>query len=83
MKTRNTIFFKTVILFYNIFLPIGFIFFVPGMLIKLWKRPGWKKTYHERFGMIGSRKAEFKEAAGAGSTQCSGVHGRSWRRAGG
>ena len=35
--------------FYNLVLPLGFIFFVPGLLWKLWRRPGWKKTFGERF----------------------------------
>ena len=35
---------------YNLLLPIGFLFFVPGLLIKYRSRGGWKATYGERFG---------------------------------
>ena len=41
---------KVLLFFYNLVLPLGFIFFVPGLLWKLWRRPGWKKTFGERFG---------------------------------
>lgn len=65
MRKKNSLFFAAAMFFYNLLLPLCFIFFLPGVIFKLWKRPGWKKTYHERFGIIGKRKAEFKAAAGA------------------
>lgn len=40
---------KVLLFFYNLVLPLGFLFFVPGLLWKLWRRPGWKKTFGERF----------------------------------
>ena len=40
---------KVLLFFYNLVLPLGFVFFVPGLLWKLWRRPGWKKTFGERF----------------------------------
>jgi 3-deoxy-D-manno-octulosonic-acid transferase len=53
-------------LIYNILFPIGFIFFIPAMLFKLIRRPGWKKTYAERFAMYSAaRKKELKQAHGA------------------
>ncbi len=45
-------------LIYNGLLPIVFLFFLPPMLWKLWRRPGYKKTYAERFGIFSkSQKA--------------------------
>ena len=35
---------------YNFFLPLGFLFFLPGLIIKYRNRGGWKATYSERFG---------------------------------
>lgn len=35
---------------YNLFLPVGFLFFVPGLLYKYRNRGGWKDTFRERFG---------------------------------
>ena len=40
---------KFLLFLYNLVLPLGFVFFVPGLLWKLWRRPGWKKTFGERF----------------------------------
>lgn len=37
---------------YNLFFPLVLIIFLPGMLWKLWRRPGWKRTYAERFGIF-------------------------------
>ena len=34
---------------YNLFLPIGFLFFVPGLIWKYRNRGGWKGTFRERF----------------------------------
>ncbi len=44
--------------FYNLFLWIGFLFFLPGLIYKLKNRPGYKKTYAERFGRFGSERIE-------------------------
>jgi len=45
--------------FYRIFFPFVFLFFLPGLIWKLIRRSGWKKTYMERFGCFSSeRKAE-------------------------
>ena len=50
---------RIMLFFYNLVLPLGFIFFLPGLLWKLWRRPGWKKTFCERFGIFsGERKKE-------------------------
>ena len=40
------------IFIYNLFMPIAFIFFLPGLIIKLIKRGGHKETYYERFGIF-------------------------------
>ena len=53
---------KILLFFYNLVLPLGFIFFVPGLLWKLWRRPGWKKTFGERFGCYSKeRTAELQK----------------------
>ena len=36
-------------LFYNLFFPLGVLFFLPGLIYKYRNRPGWKSTYGERF----------------------------------
>lgn len=36
--------------FYNLFLPLGFLFYIPGLYIKYRNRGGWKNTFAERFG---------------------------------
>ena len=52
---------KILLFFYNLVLPLGFIFFVPGLLWKLWRRPGWKKTFGERFACYSKeRKVELE-----------------------
>ena len=33
---------------YNLLLPLGFLFFLPGLLYKLRNRGGWKSTFMER-----------------------------------
>ena len=49
---------------YNLFFGIGFLFFVPSLLIKLKTRPGYKKTFLERFGIFSKeRRRELKEFA--------------------
>ncbi len=35
---------------YNLLMPIGFLFYVPGLLLKYRTRSGWKDTFSERFG---------------------------------
>lgn len=44
--------------FYNLFLPIGFLFFVPGLLLKYRNRGGWKDTFGERFGHFTPKRME-------------------------
>ena len=47
--------------FYNLFLPVGFLFFVPGLIYKYRNRGGWKDTFKERFGRFSpERKEELK-----------------------
>ena len=36
--------------FYNLLMPLFFLFFLPGLLLKYRNRGGWKSTYPERFG---------------------------------
>lgn len=43
---------------YNLFFPVGFLFFVPGLLIKYRSRGGWKATYGERFGLFSPERRE-------------------------
>ncbi len=50
---------------YSILFPVVFLFFVPGLLFKLWRRPGWKSTFSERFGLFGKRRAELTAYRGA------------------
>ncbi|MBE6380859.1 MAG: 3-deoxy-D-manno-octulosonic acid transferase [Lentisphaerae bacterium] len=47
---------RILLFFYNLILPLGFIFFLPGLLWKLWRRPGWKKTFSERFGCFSRQR---------------------------
>ncbi|MBO5803068.1 MAG: 3-deoxy-D-manno-octulosonic acid transferase, partial [Lentisphaeria bacterium] len=52
--------------FYRLLFPIAFLFFLPGLIVKLIRRSGWKKTYWERFGLFSSeRKKELKDWQGA------------------
>ena len=50
---------------YNLLLPLGFLFFLPGLIIKYRNRGGWKSTFQERFGIFGDRKEELKKFQGA------------------
>lgn len=51
---------------YRILFPLVFLFFLPGLVVKLIRRPGWKKTYWERFGIFSpSRRRELAEWKGA------------------
>ena len=44
------------IFIYNLLFPLVFIFFLPGLLIKLWRRPGWKRSFGERFAIFSPEK---------------------------
>ena len=57
--------FKLILLIYNIILPVAFIFFLPGLVWKLIFRPGWKRTFGERFGFF-SRQRKIELAAEKG-----------------
>ncbi|OQA80774.1 MAG: 3-deoxy-D-manno-octulosonic acid transferase [Lentisphaerae bacterium ADurb.Bin242] len=43
---------------YRIFFPFAFLFFAPGLVFKLIRRPGRKKNYAERFGIFSRERAE-------------------------
>ncbi|MBQ7209250.1 MAG: 3-deoxy-D-manno-octulosonic acid transferase [Lentisphaeria bacterium] len=43
---------------YNLFLPAGFLFFLPGLLYKYRYRGGWKDTFRERFGRFTPARIE-------------------------
>ena len=47
---------------YNLFFPLGFLFFVPGLYLKYRNRPGWKGTFSERFGHFSSERRRELEA---------------------
>ena len=42
--------------FYNLFFPLVFLFFLPGLVVKLIRRPGRKKNYPERFAIFSREK---------------------------
>lgn len=44
--------------FYNIFFPLAFILFIPGMVYKLIRRPGHKQTYLERFAIFAAERKQ-------------------------
>ncbi|MDD2403525.1 MAG: 3-deoxy-D-manno-octulosonic acid transferase [Victivallaceae bacterium] len=46
------------LIIYNLLFPLVFLFFLPGLLWKLWRRPGWKKTFGERFGSFSKKRFE-------------------------
>lgn len=50
---------------YNLFLPLGFIFYLPELILKYRRRGGWKSTFGERFARYGERKTELKNFRGA------------------
>ena len=53
------------LILYRILFPFVFPFFLPGLIWKLIHRPGWKKTYAERFSRFSrERKKELKEFEG-------------------
>ncbi len=41
---------------YNLFFPLAFLFFLPGLLVKLIRRPGIKRSYPERFSIFSKEK---------------------------
>ncbi len=50
---------------YRLLFPIVFLFFLPGLIWKLIHRPGWKKTYGERFACFSKdRRKELKDFEG-------------------
>lgn len=55
-------------LLYNVFLPLGFVFFVPGLYLKYRNRPGWKESFGERFGRF----------TAARETELAAFHGAIW-----
>ena len=52
-------------LIYNLLLPLVFLFFLPGLLVKFRRRGGWKSTYGERFARFRKRKDELLACRGA------------------
>ena len=53
-------------LLYNLILPVGFLFYLPGLVYKYRNRGGWKSTYSERFGHFSpERRAELAGFRGA------------------
>lgn len=49
-------------LIYNLFMPVGFLFYVPGLYFKYRNRPGWKTTFNERFGCFSPERVRELEA---------------------
>jgi 3-deoxy-D-manno-octulosonic-acid transferase len=47
---------------YNLIFPLAFLFFVPGMIIKLIRRPGYKKTFMERFAFFSLKRKKLLSA---------------------
>ena len=47
---------------YNLLMPIVFLFFLPGLLLKYRNRGGWKSTYGERFGRFSAERLRELEA---------------------
>ena len=45
-------------LIYNLFMPVGFLFYVPGLYLKYRHRPGWKNTFMERFGCFSPERVK-------------------------
>ena len=44
------------LLIYNLIFPLVFLFYLPGLIVKYIRRPGYKKTYAERFGIFGAAR---------------------------
>ena len=54
------------LLIYNLLFPLIFLFYLPGLIVKYIRRPGYKKTYAERFGIFGAaRRRELADWRGA------------------
>ena len=54
------------LLIYNLLFPFAFLFFIPGMIYKLIRRPGSKDTYLERFASYSKEKEQLlRESKGA------------------
>ncbi len=54
------------IVLYRIFFPLVFLFFLPGLIVKLIRRPGRKRNYPERFGIFSpERRAALRNMEGA------------------
>lgn len=54
------------IVLYRIFFPLVFLFFLPGLIVKLIRRPGRKRNYPERFGIFSAeRRAALRKMEGA------------------
>ena len=51
--------------FYNLMMPLVFLFYLPQLIFKYRSRGGWKDTYGERFARFGAREAELKKFRGA------------------
>lgn len=43
-------------------MPLGFLFYVPGLYLKYRNRPGWKDTFNERFGCFTPERVRELEA---------------------
>lgn len=50
---------------YNLLLPLGFVFFLPELILKYRNRGGWKNTFGERFARYGARQQELAGYKGA------------------
>ena len=46
------------IFLYRLLFPLAFLFFLPGLVIKLIRRPGRKSNYAERFGIFAKDRRE-------------------------
>ena len=77
------------LLIYNILFPLAIVFFLPGIIYKLIKRPGRKSTFLERFALYTpAKKKALREARGAiwvhavsvGETQVAVTLIRQWQK---
>ncbi len=51
---------------YNLLFPVVFLFFLPGLIYKLVRRPGYKQNFAERFGIFSkAKKQRLADARGA------------------
>ncbi|MDD3118686.1 MAG: 3-deoxy-D-manno-octulosonic acid transferase [Victivallales bacterium] len=74
---------------YNLLFPLGFLLFLPGLVVKLIRRPGWKKTFGERFAvytaarrreLAGYRGAVWIHSVSVGETQIALDLIRAWQK---